>query len=132
MKYFTIKELCKSTTANKLGIDNTPTEEVEKNLTALVDNVLDALREAWGRPLTVNSGYRCAKLNTAVKGSKTSQHMTGCAADITTGSKESNKKLFELAQNLKLPFDQLIDEYNYSWVHISYNSRNRRQVLHLK
>jgi uncharacterized protein YcbK (DUF882 family) len=132
MKYFTIKELCKSTTANKYNIDNTPNEEIISNLTALVENVLDPLREAWGRPITVSSGYRCKALNTKVKGSSTSQHMLGQAADISAGTIEENKKLFQLAQNLKLPYDQLIDEYGYSWVHISYGPRNRRSVLHLK
>lgn len=131
MKYFTIKELCKSSSAIKHNIDNTPDEEVIKNIEQLIENVLDPLREAWGKPIIVNSGYRCPKLNKVVGGAKTSQHITGCAADITTGSKEDNKKLFDLAQQLKLPFDQLIDENDFSWIHISYSTRNRRQILHL-
>ena len=77
MKYFTIKELCKSNTAIKYGIDNTPTPEVEQNLIALIENVLDPLREAWGSPIIINSGYRCPILNKAVGGSKTSSHMSG-------------------------------------------------------
>lgn len=131
MKYFTIKELCKSSSAIKHNIDNTPDEEVIKNIEQLIENVLDPLREAWGKSIIVNSGYRCPKLNKVVGGAKTSQHITGCAADITTGSKEDNKKLFDLAQQLKLPFDQLIDENGFSWIHISYSTRNRRQILHL-
>ena len=63
MKYFTIKELTRSTTAQLRGIDNTPSQQVIDNLTALVENVLDPLREAWGAPIHVNSGYRCAALN---------------------------------------------------------------------
>ena len=59
MKYFTIEELCHSDTANARGIDNTPTEEVKANLEALIDNVLDPLREAYGKPIYLNSGYRC-------------------------------------------------------------------------
>lgn len=134
MKYFTIEELTKSPTAKRKGIDNTPNAEVKKNLTALVDNILDPLREAWGAPIIVTSGYRCGKLNRAIGGAKASQHMKGQAADIRTVSDKpaDNKKLFELIQKLKLPYDQLIDEYGYNWVHVSYSSRHRRQILHIK
>ena len=68
MKYFSYEELTKSITAKNKGIDNTPSIEIKKNLKALVDNILDPLREAYGKPITVTSGYRCPKLNTAVKG----------------------------------------------------------------
>ena len=129
MKYFTIRELTKSTTAIKKGIDNTPTKEVTSNLIYLIDNILDPLREAWGEPLIVTSGYRCPKLNKAVGGSATSQHGRGQAADITGGSKAENKKLFDLVRSLKLPFDQLIWEHGGVWVHVSCGPRNRRQVL---
>ena len=69
MKYFTIAELCKSKTAMERGIDNTPTKEAIERLTTLVDNVLDPLREAYGKPITVSSGYRSPKLNSVTKGS---------------------------------------------------------------
>lgn len=131
MKYFTITELCKSSTATKRKIDNTPNQEIIDNLEQLVEHVLDPLREGYGKPIKVNSGYRCLALNKAVKGSKTSSHMKGLAADITVGSPTKNKQLFELAQELKLPFDQLIDESNFSWVHISYSKKPRKQILHL-
>lgn len=131
MKYFTIKELCKSSTAIQKGIDNTPNSEIVSNLEQLVDKVLDPLREEFGEPIIVNSGYRSPALNKAVKGAATSQHVSGQAADITAGSKFGNKRLFILAQKLNLPFDQLIDEKNYSWIHISHSPRNRKQVLHL-
>ncbi len=72
MKFFTIAELCKSTTADRLGINNRCRQEHVTALTALVDNVLDPLRTWWGKPITVNSGYRCPELNAAVKGSKRS------------------------------------------------------------
>ena len=131
MKYFTIKELCESSTATQRGIDNTPNSEIVSNLEQLVDNILDPLREKYGSPIKVNSGYRCEKLNKAVGGSKTSQHRYGLAADITTGSKLRNKQLFILAQQMNLPFDQLIDEKTYSWIHISFSKEPRKQVLHL-
>lgn len=134
MKYFTIKELTKSDTAENNGIDNIPNIQEESNLIALVENILDPLREAYGRPIIVTSGFRCERLNNLVKGSKTSQHRLGQAADIRTvkDTVEENKKLFNLIQELNLPFDQLIDEYNYNWVHVSYSPRNRRQILHIK
>ena len=133
-KYFSIAELTKSSTAIKKKINNTPTKEVENNLNQLIDNILDPLREAWGQPIIVGSGYRCEALNKAVGGAAHSQHKLGQAADIHTksDSKEDNKKLFELIKQLKLPFDQLINEYNYSWVHVSYSNRNRRQILNIK
>lgn len=131
MKYFTIKELCKSSTATLKRIDNTPNSEIVNNLEQLVDNILDPLREAYGKPIKVNSGYRCEALNVAVGGSKTSQHKYGLATDITTGSRLENKKLFILAKQLNLPFDQLIDEKAYSWIHISFSKNPRKQVLHL-
>ena len=133
-KYFTINELVKSPTAQRLHIDNTPTQEIKDNLEKLIDNVLDPLRESYGKPIIVSSGYRCSKLNKAVGGASNSQHCLGQASDIhtTTNSKESNKQLFELIKNLKLPFDQLINEYDYNWVHVSYGPRNRRQILNIK
>lgn len=133
-KYFSIAELTKSSTAIKKKINNTPTKEVENNLNQLIDNILDPLREAWGQPIIVGSGYRCEALNKAVGGAAHSQHKLGQAADIHTksDSKEDNKKLFELIKQLKLPFDQLINEYNYNWVHVSYSPRNRRQILNIK
>ena len=83
MKYFTIKELCNSSTAVKLNIDNTPNSEIVNNLEQLVYYILDPLREAFGKAIYVNSGYRCLNLNKAVGGSDTSQHCFGLAADIT-------------------------------------------------
>lgn len=131
MKYFTIKELIKSSTAEAKGIDNTPTPEVERNLTALVDNVLDGVREIYGKPITVNSGYRCPELNKAVGGSATSDHVKGFAADITGGSKEENERLFNIIKH-NFHFSQLIDEKNFSWVHVSYNPGNlKNQTLKL-
>ena len=131
MKYFTIKELCKSLTAIQKKINNTPNSEIVNNLKQLVDFILDPLRERYGKPITVNSGYRCPALNKAVNGSKTSQHVKGLAADITAGSPKENKILFELIQELNLPFDQLIDEKKFSWIHVSFSKNPRKQILQL-
>ena len=131
MKYFTIQELSHSDTAVARGIDNCPTAEAIHNLTKLVENVLDPLREKYGKPIRVSSGYRSAILNRSVNGTTSSQHRLGEAAGITIGRKEENLKLFEIIR-LELPFDQLIDERDFSWVHVSFREgRNRKQVLKL-
>lgn len=129
MKYFSIKELTRSDTANRLKIDNTPSQEVIDNLTALVDNVLDPLRELYGKPIHISSGYRCPRLNKAVGGVSTSQHLVGQAADINQGSHEENRRLFVYIEEY-LPFDQLLWENGGAWVHISYrkDGKNRQQV----
>lgn len=136
MKYFTISELTKSNTAIIHHIDNSPSKTVVDNLEVLVNNCLDPIRERWGKPIRVTSGYRCPALNKKVNGSKTSHHLSGCAADITTGNKRDNKKLFELIEemhrNEDIEFTQLIDENNYLWIHISYRKDNlKNQILHL-
>lgn len=131
-KYFTLKEMINSNTAKSKGIDNTPTWGVVLNLLELVQNVLDPIREAYKKPITVNSGYRCIQLNRAVGSKDNSQHILGLAADITVGSREANKQLFEFIQSNIKEWDQLINENNYQWIHISYNkNNNRKQVLSL-
>lgn len=133
MKYFTIEELTRSATATAKGINNTPTPEIKANLERLVQKVLDPLREIYGKPITVNSGYRCPELNKAVGGSKTSDHMNGFSVDITASSKKENAILFQIIKD-NFDFDQLIWEKGNSeypdWVHVSYNpNRLRKQVL---
>lgn len=135
-KFFGLNELSRSDTAFRRGIDNTPPPEAAARLEALAGRLLDPVRELWGTPLTVNSGYRCPALNTAVGGALSSQHLRGEAADITTGSSSGNCRLFErivmAAAAGTLDFDQLIDERGYTWLHLSYRAgSNRRQILHL-
>ena len=144
MKYFTIEELCQSETADKLKIDNTPSEEIKKNLETLVDCLLDPLREAWGSPIIINSGYRCPILNKAVGGSKTSSHMSGWSVDMRpkNGKMEEFKKF--VVEFIKTKFwDQCILESsgkpgtpNYvEWVHLSlYNNsgKQRKQIFSLE
>ena len=129
MKHFTLDELTRSATARRLGIDNTPTRQATANLKQLVANILDPLRETYGAPIYVNSGYRCPVLNRAVGGSASSQHLTGEAADITAGSKAGNRRLYELLRNL--PVDQAINEHNFTWLHVSYGPRHRRSFFAL-
>lgn len=133
MKWFTFFELEYSAEAVKRGIKNAPTAEVEENLRLLVERLLDPLRERYGKPIIIGSGYRNAKVNKIVGGVSNSQHMLGCAADLQTGSKAENRRLAQLLVESGLGFDQLIDEHDFSWVHVSYNQSEyqRRQILRI-
>jgi uncharacterized protein YcbK (DUF882 family) len=132
-KNFSLEEMVSSDTARSRKIDNAPSPEVLANLQRLVDNVLQPVRDLYGKTVHVNSGYRSPELNKAVGGAANSQHVQGRAADISVGGKVENKALFDLICRSGIPFDQLIDEYDYRWVHVSYReSGNRVQVLHLK
>ena len=112
MKYFRLSEFTRSTTAQHLGIDNTPSEEAVKNLSHLVWNVLDPLRERWGSAIIVNSGFRCEELNKAVGGAKASYHRLGMAADI----RPRNGRLAELYELIHVMFREgklgVMDYYN--------------------
>lgn len=135
---FDLEEFINSATAKKYKIDNSPNDEIVKNIKTLVINVLQPIRNQWGKPIKVTSGYRCKTLNDKVKGSKTSQHLTGDAADITVGSPSENKKLFHLIVDMyykkDVDFGQLIDEYDFKWLHISNLRKGKpnHQILHLK
>lgn len=137
MKYFSIEELCRSETADAKGIDNSPSAVVRGNLEALVSNVLDPLREAFGKPIIVNSGYRSTLLNNILGGARSSQHTRGEAADITAEDANENFELFEILRTT-LPFDQLIWEKGTrtypEWIHVSFKreGRNRKQILKIK
>lgn len=126
-KNFSFYELT-DTSYQDLLIDNRSaalSDEIINRLYVLCNVVLQPLRENWNQPITVNSGYRSLALNTKIKGSKSSQHLLGEAADITTGNSVENKKLYELAIKMglagKLRFGQLILEEpsGKSWIHIS-------------
>lgn len=138
-KNFSYDELIASSTAKRLGLDNTPNELEKEKLRQLAIDILQPIRDAWRSPIIVNSGFRSEAVNKAVGGVKNSQHRLGEAADITIGGKERNKKLFnfinKLIQKGDIYVGQLIDEYNYSWIHVSLprtNGKPNNQVLHLK
>ena len=123
MKYFSIEELVKSASAERLAIDNTPPRAARRMLTILVEQLLDPIRRRYGAPIIVTSGYRCPALNTAVGGVANSHHIVGCAADIV-GKTPSNLALFHLIVQMQregqIHFTQLIAEKGYRWLHISY------------
>ena len=131
MKYFNLQELTYSASANKYKINNTPPQKVVENLNRLVHNILDPLREAWGEPIIVTSGFRCPALNKKIGGAANSQHVLGEAADIRTvrDTKEDNRRLYEFIKSMNLPVDQCINEHDFDWIHVSYGPRHRRSYF---
>lgn len=126
-RYFTINELTRSDTAVRLGIANVPTQQERQRMEVLM-NWLDGIRAKYGKPLYVNSGYRCQKLNRAVGGVWNSQHTKGEAVDLDTRCGQ-NKQLFDLI-NMYGGFDQLIWENGGKWIHVSHKATNNRgQVI---
>lgn len=133
-KNFSLSEFVESDTAKRLGIDNTPTKEAKENIKVLARAICQPCRDALGMPIRISSGYRSWQLNTAVGGSKTSQHAKGEAVDLVCAD---NRRLFNyILENLT--FDQLIWEEGSdaapAWVHVSYTTDrvNRMQVLRIK
>lgn len=125
-KNFNLNEFIKSDTADRLKIDNTPNEEELDNIKFMAEQ-LQLVRNAYKQPIYITSGFRCEELNNAVKGSKTSFHRLGLAVDINQGSRAKNKHLFELIKSLMkvgLLVEELINENNYSWIHIAFKRDN--------
>jgi hypothetical protein len=135
-KHLELAEVIRSSTAKRLGIKNEPTAEHLSNLKVLAENIFEPIREHFGRPIFISSGYRSAALNKATKGaSTTSQHSKGEALDIDMdGTEISNKQVFNFIKE-NLNFDQLIWEFgtdkNPDWVHVSYSAtgKQRKQIL---
>ena len=127
---FTFAEFTKSDTAKMLHINNAITSwEVRDNIIALVEDVLQPLRDAWGGPLFINSGYRCLELNKAVGGVPTSQHVLGQAADVGVTDPYA---LAKLVKKMRLDIDQMIIYPDF--LHLSYRKDgcNRGQILYNK
>ena len=138
MKYFAFREFERSETAERMKIDNRLPELVEAHVVELVDILLDPLREAWGGPLVVTSGYRCPELNKAVGGSETSAHTAGWAADLVPGDGREVQELVNFAVEwltaTGLPFDQMIFERSGGsrWLHVGIRNLKglqRKQML---
>lgn len=135
-EHFTLNEFLRSDTASRYKIDNTPNKEQLDNI-EFVARQLEIIRSYYNKPMFISSGFRTKELNTLLKGSKTSQHMQGLAVDINLKSKEENKIFFNLVNKLikenQIKVYQLIDEYNYKWVHIGFSKTNPKgQILHLE
>lgn len=136
-KHLSLAEVSRSETAKRKGISNTPSGEHLENFKKLAENIFEPIREHFGVPIHISSGYRSKELNSAIGGSLTSQHCQGEAIDIDmdgSSSGVSNKDVFNYIKN-HLNFDQLIWEFgtdsNPDWVHVSYEStgKQRKQIL---
>ena len=125
--HFSLDELTFSDTAVRLGIDNSPSPEVLKNLLTLAHGLEDVRTLLGNMPLRISSGYRCKALNAAVRGSATSAHMEGFAADFTCREYGTPLKIVQALSRMALSCDQLIQEGN--WVHVSFDPRRRGEVL---
>ena len=133
---FSLSEFIESDTAERDGIDNNPTAEHLHNMVALCENVLQPLRDRLGVSIRINSGYRSKDLNTALRGSKTSEHCFGMAADIklVVNGENQSQLLYNTIIAMDIPFRQMIWEFGDDdtprWVHISFNpANNKRQCL---
>ena len=131
-EHITYDEATLSPTSLRFGIKNYPTSEQLLAMRAVANNCFEPLRKWYGKPIKINSFFRCDELNKKVGGAKNSQHTKGEAIDMSAGSKEENKKLFDWCK-LNLKWDQLIWEYDGAWIHISFRAvGNRNQTLIVK
>ncbi len=130
-KNFALSEITHSNTAKRLGIDNTPNEKHLANMSLLINNLIQPMRDSIG-PIRISSGYRGKDLNRAIGGSRKSQHCKGQALDIQfwQNGKMMNELIYEWVLDSGLEFDQMINEFDFSWIHISLvGVNNRNQVL---
>ena len=134
-KHLSLAEVSRSETAKRRGISNTPTAEHLENFKKLAENIFEPIREHFGVPIHISSGYRSKELNAAVGGSASSQHCQGEAIDIDMQDTSiTNAEIFNFIKD-NLNFDQMIWEFgndtNPDWVHVSYEStgKQRKQIL---
>lgn len=129
-KNLMLTEMTRSESGKRRGVSNQPTPAHIENMKILAEKVFQPIRDHFKTPIRISSGYRSRELNAIIGGSQTSQHSEGKAIDIDMdGTKITNKQIFDfIRQNLE--FDQLVNEFDYSWVHVSFNlGKNRKQVL---
>jgi len=131
--HFTLGELVRT---SHRTISNTPSLEHIENLTQLCEEFLEPVRRVWG-PLWITSGYRCEELNTIIRGSYTSAHLHGCAADFVPMWDSPTADIVEWIADSTLDFDQVIDEYSSTanWIHLGMAKPGRKprgQVLTMR
>jgi zinc D-Ala-D-Ala carboxypeptidase len=129
-EHLDLVEVTRSEYAKRNGINNMPNPEYTENLIELAQKIFEPIRKHFNKPIHISSGFRSKILNERIGGSKNSQHTKGEALDIDQGNRKDNMEIFEFIKN-NLPFDQLINEFGYDWVHVSYNTdgRQRGEVL---
>tara|TARA_B110000503_G_scaffold60599_1_gene96204 strand:+ start:277 stop:726 length:450 start_codon:yes stop_codon:yes gene_type:complete len=131
-KHLDIAEVIRSESAKREGIINMPTPEHYENLKVIAEKVFEPIREHFGVPILISSGYRSEALNVYIGGSRSSDHSKGRALDLDMDGSSSgvtNKMIFEFIKD-NLEYDQLINEFDYAWVHVGYRlNENRKQTL---
>ena len=130
-KHFTLKELTRSQTASRHGIDNTPNEEQKDKLKTLAKGLEDVRTKLGGNPINISSGFRCEALNDRLGSKRTSRHILGLAADFTCDRYGDVDDVFSVLADSSIEFDQLILEYD-AWIHISFpkeGDKALRQIL---
>ena len=130
-EHLDLSEIIRSDSAKRNGISNMPTPDHIENFKILATKVFEPIREHFGVPIHISSGYRSVELNRLIKGSSSSEHCKGQAIDIDMdGTTITNKQVFDYIKD-NLTFDQLINEFNYAWVHVSYkaNGKQRGEIL---
>ena len=130
-KNFVLSEVTRSNTAKRLGIDNAPKNNHLKSMQRIISELAQPLRDALG-PIRITSGYRSPELNRAIGGSSKSQHCKGQALDLQfwKDGQMCNKEIYDWVLKSDIEFDQMINEFDYAWIHISLKEKkNRKQVL---
>ena len=130
-KNFTLSEITRSNTASRLNISNAPSQEHLNNMQILIRDLIQPMRDALG-PIRISSGYRSPALNRAIGGSSKSQHCKGQALDIQfwKDGEMCNKEIYDWVIKEGIEFDQMINEFDFAWIHISLKSKdNRKQIL---
>mgnify|MGYP000433319029 FL=1 len=128
---FVLSEITRSNTAKRLGIDNGPNKEHLQNIQRIITNLIQPMRDAIG-PIRISSGYRNPNVNRAIGGSTKSQHCKGEALDLQfwNDGQISNKEIYDWVLRSDVEFDQMINEFDFAWIHISLiKEGNRKQVL---
>ena len=130
-KNFVLSEITRSNTAKRLGIDNGPDKDHLRSIQRLITNLIQPMRDALG-PIRISSGYRNPNVNRAIGGSTKSQHCKGEALDLQfwKDGKICNKEIYDWVLSSDVEFDQMINEFDFAWIHISLKKEdNRKQVL---
>ena len=129
-KNFTLSEITKSNTAKRLGIQNAPDKEHLKNMQVLIRDLIQPIRDAIG-PIRISSGYRNPQLNRAIGGSRKSQHCKGEALDLQfwKDGQMCNQEIYDWVLKQEIEFDQMINEFDYAWIHISLKEKDNRKMV---
>ena len=133
MIWFSIDEMVRSATAKKYGIDNRPSEDILNNLVLFIETVLDPIREDWGGPISVSSGYRCPELNAKVGGAKTSGHQYGYCADLQVKGdlRKFSNFVIEWMKDHHMKWDELLYESSggVTWLHFCWIGKDGKQRM---